>query len=249
MQELWFSLFDFSFNYKGTEPAFPKLENKGWLKEFADNTDLIKKELQNYLIANNLPSYFNTSMVTKQGSWKTIALRTWEVELYKNQVQFPLCTSILKKYPEILSASFSMLEPHSSILPHCGDTNAIYRCHLGLEVPAGLPKCGIRVKDEEREWKNGEWLVFFDAYNHEAWNQTDKARYIMIVDVLRDEFQNRKRKVTSTVMTSLFLQRRIDKLNLSKKIISFPNTVKITGKVLQPLASLGITILNKLKVY
>lgn len=249
MQELWFSLFDFSFNYKGNEPAFIEPDKSGWAKELAENTDLIKKELQNYLVKNNLPSYFNTTMVEKQGTWKTAALRTWEVELYRNQKEFPLCTSIIKKYPEILSFSFSLLEPHSTIVPHCGDTNAIYRCHLGLEIPAGLPECGLRVKEEKRGWQNGKWLIFMDAFNHEAWNRTDKERYIMIVDVLRDEFKARKRIVTSTVMTSLFLQRRIDKLKLSQKILAFPGMVKIAGKSLRPFASLAITIINKLKVY
>lgn len=249
MPELWFSLFDFSFNYKGQESAFKEPENDGWAKELSENTDLIKKELQNYLVDNNLPGYFNTTMVAKQGTWKTIALRTWEVELYKNQKQFPFCTSIIKKYPQILSASFSLLEPQSKIVPHCGDTNAIYRCHLGLEIPAGLPECGIRVKEEKRAWQNGKWLMFTDAFNHEAWNETNKERYILIVDVLRDEFSNQKRKVTSTVMTSLFLQRRIDKLNLSKKILSYPGLVKFTGKVLQPFSAATITIMNKLKIY
>jgi aspartyl/asparaginyl beta-hydroxylase (cupin superfamily) len=249
MPELWFSLFDFTFNYKGTEPAFIEAENTGWAKEFAENTSLIEKELEEYLVKNNLPSYFNTTMVSKQGTWKTIALRTWEVELYKNQKQFPFTSSLLKKYPEILSASFSLLEPHSAIVPHCGDTNAIYRCHLGLQIPAELPDCGLRVREEKRGWKKGKWLIFLDAYNHEAWNNTGKQRYIMIVDVLRNEFTKEKRKVTSTVMTSMFLQRRVDKLGLSKKTLSFPGTVKFVGKSLRPFASAAITLVNKLKVY
>lgn len=125
---------------------------------------------------------------------------------FKTQIHFPLTSSLLNKYPQIISASFNLLEPQSTILPHCGDTNAIYRCHLGLDIPAQLPDCGFRVNSEKRSWQNGEWLIFLDAYNHEAWNNSLQARYILVIDVMRDEFIEQKQAVCSTVLTSLFMQ-------------------------------------------
>ena len=54
MNKLWFSLFDFSFNYKGTEPSFINPSSLRWTKEFQENSDTIEKELDNYLKKNNL---------------------------------------------------------------------------------------------------------------------------------------------------------------------------------------------------
>lgn len=249
MHSLWFSLFDLSFDYKGTEPCFVEPEYNGWQKDFADNVHLIKEELHHYLEKNNLPSYFNTSMVANQNSWKTLSLIAWGIGIFKNQKQFPITTAIFTKYPELQSVSFSMLEPQSSILPHCGDTNAIYRCHLGLEIPAGLPECGMRVREEKKAWENGKWLIFVDAYNHESWNKSNQRRYIMIVDVLRKEFVAKKNKVNATVMTSLFLQRRVGKYSFSKNVSSAPVLFKLIVKCLIPFAQISIWVVNKIKLY
>jgi ornithine lipid ester-linked acyl 2-hydroxylase len=247
MKEIWFSLYDFSFNYIGPEPPFVDPQQFDWAKDFEQSAEAIKSELNTYLSKNNLQGYFNTSMVSKKNSWKTIALKTWSVELFKNQKNFPITTALLKKYPKIVSASFNLLEPHSEILPHCGDTNAIYRCHLGLDIPAGLPDCGFRVKGENRSWENNKWLIFMDAYKHEAWNNTNKERYIFLLDVIRDEFDAQKNKVCSTVLTSLFLQKRAEKYKFL--LHAKPFFVKITSKILRPFAQAAVYVCNKTKIY
>lgn len=247
MKKLWFSIYDFSFEYKGTESSFTDGSHFLWYQEFQNNYTKILKELQNYLKENNLEGYFNVSMVTKPKSWKTISLKNWGINLFKNQKNFPLTSSILNNYPEILSLSFNLLEPKSAILPHCGDTNGIYRCHLGLEIPEGLPNCGFRVRDEIRPWENGQWIVFMDAYNHEAFNHSEQPRYIMVIDVLRDEFSSKKNKIIATVRTSLFLQKRAQTL---KFLLKFPKfVIKSIAFVLSPFALIATWVFNLLKVY
>ena len=109
MNKLWFSLFDFSFNYKGTEPSFIDPTNLRWTKEFQKHIDTIEKELDNYLKKNNLESYFNTSMVNNQEVWKTFSLISWDIEFFKRKKEFPVLMSIVAKYPEILSVSFIII--------------------------------------------------------------------------------------------------------------------------------------------
>jgi len=245
LQPLWFSIFDFSFDYKGTEPAFIDPAPFPWAAELKANYSIIKQELSDYLEKKQLKSYFNASMVSRQNSWRTISLKTWNIALYKNQKDFPATTALLKKYPEIISASFNLLEPHSRILPHCGDTNAIYRCHLGLEVPAGLPECGFRVKEEKRAWVNGEWLVFMDAYNHEAWNDTGNERYIFLIDVIREEHYNARYRVGATVLSSLFLQKRLGSRGV--KLVKRPLLVKAMARTAQPFAWVAVHLANFFK--
>lgn len=248
MQKLWFSIFDFSFNYKGNEPSFISAEGFDWAKELSGNVEKIREELAAYLQKKKLDSYFNSSMVSQKGTWKTIALKTWSIELYKNQTEFPFTTALLNKYPQIISASFNLLEPESSILPHCGDTNAIYRCHMGLEIPAPLPDCGFKVNAEERSWEYGKWLIFMDAYRHEAWNNTKKPRYIFLMDVLRDEFKPKKNRVVSTVLTSLFLQKRLEKYRFLAAF-HHPTLAKIATKSLRPFALMATKAVNLFKIY
>jgi aspartyl/asparaginyl beta-hydroxylase (cupin superfamily) len=75
---------------------------------------------------------------------------------------------------------FSILRPRTRIPPHTGVANTRLVLHLPLIVPAG---CGFRVGGETRLWTEGEAWVFDDTINHEAWNDSEKPRAILICDV------------------------------------------------------------------
>lgn len=247
VQKAWYNIYNVNLQYDGNEPPFANPAEFPWTKEFEENYEAIYKELKEYLKENNLIGYFIKSMVSRENSWKTIPLRTWGIQQNKNQKKFPFTYSIIQKYPQILSSSFNLLEAKSKIHPHCGDTNAIYRCHLGLDIPSGLPECGFIVKGETRPWENGKWLLFMDAYEHEAYNNSEKDRFIFVVDVIRDDFKNEKEKVCATVMTSLFLQKRWQKYPFLKKLSS--GSIKLLAQLLHPFTRLSILSVNLFKIY
>lgn len=78
------------------------------------------------------------------------------------------------------SAFFSILKPHTRIPAHSGVTNTRAIVHLPLIVP---PHCGFRVGGETREWRVGEAFAFDDTIEHEAWNDSDEIRAVLIFDV------------------------------------------------------------------
>lgn len=78
------------------------------------------------------------------------------------------------------AAGFSLLKPHSRILPHRGYAGRFLRCHLPLIVPHG--DCALRVEDEVRVWTPGKCLVFDDRFEHEVWNFTPEPRIVLLVD-------------------------------------------------------------------
>jgi aspartate beta-hydroxylase len=78
------------------------------------------------------------------------------------------------------NAMFSALAPKTHIPPHHGETNARLVAHLPLIVP---PRCWLRVGYEKREWKVGEVVVFDDTIEHEARNDSDELRVVLIFDV------------------------------------------------------------------
>lgn len=95
------------------------------------------------------------------------------------------------------SLYFSVLEPNSRIAPHTGITNARLIAHLPLIVPHD---CGFRVGGEGRRWEVGKALVFDDMTLHEAWNDSDRIRVVLIADLWRPELSGAERAAVSDLM-------------------------------------------------
>lgn len=94
---------------------------------------------------------------------------------------------ITTRAPSIL---FSLLKRGARIAPHNGMINTRLICHLPLIVPPG---CGFRVGNETREWEEGKLLIFDDTIEHEAWNDSDRDRLILIFDIWRPELSTAER--------------------------------------------------------
>jgi aspartate beta-hydroxylase len=90
--------------------------------------------------------------------------------------QLPLCD--VPRYAP--GAFFSVLKPRTRLPAHTGTTNTRSIVHLPLVIPAG---CGFRVGADLRTWMKGEAWVFDDTIEHEAWNDSDEIRIILIFDV------------------------------------------------------------------
>lgn len=90
------------------------------------------------------------------------------------------------------SAFFSMLKPHTRIPPHTGVTNTRAIIHLPLIVPEN---CGFRVGGDVRPWIVGKPLAFDDTIEHEAWNDSDELRSVLIFDVWNPHLSEREREV------------------------------------------------------
>lgn len=101
--------------------------------------------------------------------------------------QVPLCR-ITTRAPSIM---FSLLRPHSNIPAHTGMINCRFVCHLPLVVP---DHCGFRVGETTREWQVGQLMVFDDSVEHEAWNNSDHDRLVLIFDIWRPEVSEEERR-------------------------------------------------------
>ena len=243
MSKLWFSIYDRNV-YNGDEPSFYDTQHIAFTKLIEDNYAIIKTELENYLKHHQLQAYFNSTMVENQGSWKTISLKAWGINFYENYKHFPQTLTLINSINGLVSASFNKLEPQAKIHPHCGDTNGIYRCHLGLEIPDRVPHCGFRVKEKWKSWEEGKLLIFVDANNHEAINLTSKNRYIFLFDVVRPEFKPYKNYISGTVLSSLFLQKRAEQFKILYKSPLWLQ--KIMGFSLMPFAIIATKIRNSI---
>ncbi len=97
-------------------------------------------------------------------------------------------------------ALFSRLAPKTRIDPHTGFLNTRLICHLPLITPG---QCGLRVGNDVHEWRRGELCVFNDSMEHEAWNDSDKERVILLFSIWRPELTSEERRLTSALLQAV----------------------------------------------
>lgn len=139
----------------------------------------------------------------RPGAWSMIPLSRNGVEVEEFASKCPLTMDFVRKLDlprlSLISPSvcFSVLEPGSRIAPHTGITNARFISHLPLIVPED---CGFRVGGETRRWETGKMLVFDDMTIHEAWNDSDRIRVVLIADLWRPELSPAEREAVTDLM-------------------------------------------------
>ena len=139
----------------------------------------------------------------REGAWSMIPLirNGSVVEEYASLCPQTMAAARLLDLPSLglISPSlyFSVLEPNSRIEPHTGITNARLIAHFPLVVPEG---CGFRVGGESRQWEPGKALIFDDMTEHDAWNDSARARVVLIADLWRPELSAAERAAVSYLM-------------------------------------------------
>lgn len=95
------------------------------------------------------------------------------------------------------TAVFSALQPHTHIPPHTGSSNVRLLAHLPLRLPG---RARFRVGNTVREWKLGQAWVFDDTIEHEAWNDADDVRVILIFDVWNPYLTDQEKLLITAMM-------------------------------------------------
>jgi aspartate beta-hydroxylase len=119
-------------------------------------------------------------------AWSVYSLWHDGTPLAAHQAACPNTSAVLARLPlcdvpdYAPGAYFSVLQPHTRLPAHTGTTNTRSIVHLPLVVPAD---CGFRVGAQTRAWEKGRAWVFDDTIEHEAWNDSDQVRIILIFDI------------------------------------------------------------------
>jgi len=170
----------------GNPPVFPT-DTFPWARDVEAEWRLIRAELDRILVRKGeLPAFHEIASevrsISSDSDWKTFLLYGYGIKSEEAVRACPETWRILQKIPGLKSAMFSIFEPGKHLPAHRGPYNGVLRFHLGLIVPDEPEKIGIRVADRVCHWKEGEALIFDDAYEHEAWNHSDKVRVVLFVD-------------------------------------------------------------------
>ncbi|HUO96658.1 MAG TPA: aspartyl/asparaginyl beta-hydroxylase domain-containing protein [Steroidobacteraceae bacterium] len=168
-----------------------------WLDAIEAASDEIRAELSGVLIADRpgLEPYIAYPDGVPLDQWRELnKSRRWSAYFLWNQgapqsahlARCPRTAEVLRLAPQCdvakrgPTAFFSILDANTRIPPHTGVTNTRSIVHLPLIVP---PDCGFRVGGETREWVPGKAWIFDDTIEHEAWNNSDAPRAILIFDI------------------------------------------------------------------
>jgi len=204
-----------SFMYFPRLPALEFYERSDfpWLDSIEAATEDIRAELINVLQEGPaaLSPYVDIPAGMPLDQWRALNhSRRWGVYyLWQEGVaipdhiaRFPRTVAALEAWPRCdvpgcsPTAVFSILDAKTRIPPHTGVSNTRLIVHLPLIVPPG---CGFRVGAERREWHPGKAFVFDDTFEHEAWNDSDVPRAVLILDIWSPHVTAAEREMVSRV--------------------------------------------------
>jgi len=152
-------------------------------------------------INSRLAAHPEAAKYATAGSWYTYYFYDLGQPNHAHLAECPHTAAALAEIDGIDSAGkayFSVLAPLTRVKPHCGLVNTRIRCHFGLVVPDD--GCWMRVGDETRTWSEGECLVFDDSFEHEAANDSDHLRAVLLLDAWHPELTDVERTAVVQLM-------------------------------------------------
>ncbi len=202
-------------------PGLPQLqfyprEQFEWLAQVEAATDDIRAELLTVLeedgafvpyVEGDPNRPFNAQRGLRDNpNWS--AFYFWKSGMLqeKNAARCPKTMAVLSQLPmpqietRTPTALFSLLRGKTRIPAHHGFVNTRLICHLPLIVPEG---CGFRVGNDVRAWHEGKAWVFDDTIEHEAWNNSDQTRVILLFDIWRPELSEDERHAVRALFTAI----------------------------------------------
>jgi aspartyl/asparaginyl beta-hydroxylase (cupin superfamily) len=195
---------------------FYEREEFPWLAEFEAATPAIQAELARILVEDeagfgpyiqyddHLP-LDQWRELNKSPRWSAFHFYEKGREIADRCERAPATMAAVRRLPQAEvdlrspTAMFSVLQPHTRIPPHTGVANFRLVVHLPLVLPG---HCGFRVGGETREWRIGEAWVFDDTIEHEAWNDSDQVRIILICDVWSPRLSPAERAAIRSVIAA-----------------------------------------------
>jgi beta-hydroxylase len=132
---------------------------------------------------------FDHGRIAADRRWKSFFLKGYGYRMEGNCARAPITAALIGAVPDLVTASFSVMEAGGHIPRHWGMTKGMLTYHLALKVPKDREKCRMHIEEGEKThvlaWEEGQSFVFDDMFNHEVWNDTDDDRYILLIQIMR----------------------------------------------------------------
>ena len=207
-----------SFFYPGLpQRAFYDPADFAWAADFEAQTVAIRGELEALLHedAGFKPYVQGSTERANRGHallddprWSALYLWRDGAPVAENAQRCPAAMAALDTapMPQIAGRApgvlFSMLRPRTHIPPHWGMLNTRLICHLPLIVPEG---CRLKVGNHERRVEAGKLMIFDDSILHEAWNDSDEVRVVLLFEIWNPALSAAERDALSAMFEAVSL--------------------------------------------
>lgn len=203
-----------SIEQQSSQPNFQVLED--WCSLLEKNYELIRDDFAKSMSnptrlvqeGNNVWAGALTEDASSYGQgWKTLVLfdrGTWDAS---NVSLFPQTSRFLHENlpPDFaVEIFFAQMDPSSTIQPHSDFTNFVVTSHLAIDIPySGTNLCRLSVGDVTQEWINGKVTVFDTSLMHDAVNESDKTRYILMFRLWHPDLSLEERRALQFIYDCL----------------------------------------------
>ena len=186
--------------------------------DLQSHVDVIIQEWKNYVSATSSHGQpidqisKEQTHLNEDKKWKSYFLYVYG-ELNADALKhFPETLKLIQKWKnEVQLVFFSHLEPGKHIPAHHGNNQSVIRTQIGIDIPEP-EKTGLRVADKTVQLREKEIFTFDDTFEHEAWNNGNSVRTVIIIDTCKkfpyfyhiiNRFQLKKIKNTAYVKSVL----------------------------------------------
>lgn len=161
-------------------------------------------KMTNNEIKNKLEKSIGKINENKDSSWRLYGLILNSIPLETSKYCPKTMDILLKSSSRILNAGFSILEPGGETKPHKDYNNNFVRLHIPMIIPttnidyykknktSKIIDLGLdnnlsifQLEDDKRIWIPNEYFIFDDTCMHNAWNNTDMNRIVLLIDLLK----------------------------------------------------------------
>jgi len=168
-------------NYKIIIDELNYILDKGFWANYDDlhGKDIFRKGNMEYVLSEMKKSETKVEKITNNPKWKMYGLLFNKNSVNENSC--PKTIKLLKSIPYIINAGFSCLEPNKQTDLHSDDNDKYYRYQLPLIVPKG--NTGFKLNNSVINYELGKPFIFDDSNKHQAWNNTNEIRVVLICDI------------------------------------------------------------------
>lgn len=193
-------------------PGLPQIQfydtaDFDWVPALEAKTAEIQRELKGvladhsafrpYLERNDSQPNVKSHNLVGNEDWSAFYLWKDGERIEENCARCPVTAAAFENIPldhlpdQAPSVLFSLLKPGAHIPPHHGLINTRLICHLPVLVPG---PAWLRVGSETHRWQEGKICIFDDSVEHEAKNEADQTRVVLLFDIWRPELSAQERQ-------------------------------------------------------
>ncbi|TQI81250.1 aspartate beta-hydroxylase [Serratia fonticola] len=135
--------------------------------------------------------------------WRMFILQAYGHPIPQNLARCPTLARLISNAPDVLSASLSFLAPGKQVPAHRGPFRGILRGYLVLAMPKradGSPAAVLKLNGKEYRLNEGEFMLWDDTFEHEVWNDSDRVRTVLLLDIRRRDLPLNLRALSALIV-------------------------------------------------